>query len=122
MLKILRHLGTSTLFQLMNVAIKEKGLFSHRASYERERMFDPSMNIPIKEQLTMSKKVRFSDVSILVLLPNPNSKCAGARWYSQDDLESFKSLFVRSVAEVRIKLSRGGIDTIVATEILWKND
>ncbi len=76
------------------------------------------MNIPIKEQLIMSKKVRFSDPSILVLLPNPNIKCAGAGWYSQDDIESFKALFVLSVAEVRMKLSRGGIDAIVATEIL----
>ena len=76
------------------------------------------MNIPIKEQVTMSKKVRFSVPSILVLLPNPNSKCAGAGWYSQDEIESFKALFVLSVAEVRMKLSRGGIDAIVATEIL----
>jgi hypothetical protein len=77
------------------------------------------MNIPIKEQeVTMSKKVRFSFPSILVLLPNPNSKCAGAGWYSQDEMESFKALFVLSVAEVRMKLSRGGIDAIVATEIL----
>ena len=102
----------------MNVAIKGKGPFSHRANYKRERFFDPNMNIPIKEQLTLSKKVRFSDASILVLLPNPNSKCAAARWYSQDDMESFKALFVISVAEVRIQLSRGGIDAILATEIL----
>jgi hypothetical protein len=103
----------------MNVAIKEKGLFSHKASYKREQiMLDPNMNIPIKEQVTMSKKVRFSVPSILVLLPNTNSKWAGARWYSQDEMESFKALFVISVAEVRMKLSRGGIDAIVATEIL----
>jgi hypothetical protein len=76
------------------------------------------MNIPIKEQVTMSKKVRFSVPSILVLLPNTNSKCAGAGWYSQDEMESFKALFVISVAEVRMKLSRGGIDAIAATEIL----
>jgi len=82
-------------------------------------VLDPTMNIPIKEQeVTMSKKVRFSVPSILVLLPNPNSKCAGAGWYSQDEMESFKALFVLSVAEVRMKLSRGGIDAIVATEII----
>ena len=103
----------------MNVAIKEKGLFSHKASYKRVQiMLDPNMNIPIKEQVTMSKKVRFSVPSILVLLPNTNSKCAGAGWYSQDEMESFKALFVISVSEVRMKLSRGGIDAIVATEIL----
>jgi hypothetical protein len=33
-------------------------------------------------------------------------------------MESFKALFELSVAEVRMKLSRGGIDAIVATEIL----
>ena len=81
-------------------------------------MLDSNMNIPIKEQVTMSKKVRFSVPSILVLLPNTNSKCAGAGWYSQDEMESFKALFELSVAEVRMKLSRGGIDAIVATEIL----
>ena len=63
----------------------------------------------------MSKKVRFSVPSILVLLPNTNSKWAGAGWYSQDEMESFKALFELSVAEVRMKLSRGGIDAIAST-------
>ena len=104
----------------LNIWSKETGLLIKQASESREQIvLDPTMNIPIKEQeVTMSKKVRFSVPSILVLLPNPNSKCAGAGWYSQDEIESFKALFVLFIAEVRMKLSRGGIDAIVATEII----
>jgi hypothetical protein len=65
-----------------------------------------------------SKKVRFSDSSTLVVLPNLTRKCAGEGWYSKDEMESFKSLFVLSITEVRIKFSRGDINDLVTAEIL----
>ena len=62
--------------------------------------------------------VRFSSTSVLVVLLHSNMTSFEARWYCKDDLESFKSLFEISVAEIRVQFSRGGVDALTTNEIL----
>jgi hypothetical protein len=89
--------------------------------YKRKSIFQQNMNIPEeKVQIleAISKKVQFLDSSTLVMLPNLTRKCTGAGWYSKDEMESFKSLFVLSITEVRIKFSRGDINDLVTAKML----
>jgi hypothetical protein len=75
-----------------------------------ERMAE---NITIKDRV-----VRFSGESVLVVLLHSDRPCVESGWYCKSDLDSFKALFELSVAEIRVKFSRGGVDALTANEIL----
>lgn len=64
------------------------------------------------------KRVRFSETSQLIVVPDLTEFAEGVLWYGGDDEDSFGASYRQSVAEVRIKFARGDVNGIRASEIL----
>ena len=65
-----------------------------------------------------NKKIRFSETSQLFIVPDLTNFAEEVLWYCGDDVDSFKASYLQSVAEIRIKFSRGDVNGIRASEIL----
>ena len=64
------------------------------------------------------KKVRFSETSQLFVVPDLTAFAEEVLWYCEDDVDSFQASYLQSVAEIRIKFSRGDVNGIRSSEIL----
>ena len=65
-----------------------------------------------------NKKIRFSETSQLFIVPDLTNFAEEVLWYCGDDIDSFKASYLQSIAEIRIKFSRGDVNGIRASEIL----
>ena len=86
---------------------------------ERSHTANPRSNLLSNNIMTAHKKrVRFSETSQLVILPNLEHEFAGPMWYCEDEMDSFKQSVRQSVAKIRTAFSRGDPNDIRTCEIL----